>query len=867
MNLKIKEIFKSDLDPNSTNWWARDKVDKINHNFDKLRLGGPTGPIGPQGEDGPTGEMGPQGPQGFQGPYGPQGHKGIDGTYPWKKEQGVLRDTLFPYPLSDQIEFAAMPIAFGVNHLEEFYNIDLYPNGIGDLSSSDLAAFPGLIHYEGSVLTLQDRDTTRPLTLRGNNTVLPFKLYLTNASIGSFGTTNFNIDLSTARKVTYSPFQEGNLLSITDSDLGNEIMEVSVESKFSDNTKEVKVTDSFKYTNGAGSNKVVISDSSNNMVWEDQGVVFGALPFGSIIPIPDEMLNDNLFELDPGYSVSSTGLLRFSYGRGRVGGQFEGWYLCNGKTWSFDAIEHSVPNLSNYAYDISGGSSSGQDDAFMPSQSPRYIVVSGIQSHTEAQIDSNGNGDEYNVNSITDSNDFTINVGAADPESNNFIIKNQPYIINLIQNNLYWQTEAGSVAQQTPIALSVDGTSESACEATSFTTYQWTNGTNYNDWTDLNNDLTGILLYEGSGTSLASSGWYAFGSGNPSVNSGVIRRWSATSSAFEEVVMCAVEIELAYNVDVVQLNGEQTVGIQYNIDNDTFISATELRESDGSLADAGWYKQAAPQGSGSMWRRYWNGTSFESGSDILYDYVRPFTTDLNNGYQIHGSNAPGNNVCSAMLSLYPSNRTFYANNTEIMQNDSLESVKNTNSVIYVAKNWSFSAIGQYPLIKWADQYGYGQSYSYATIVQDYNYDVSYAAVSQIDSTLNNVYDCTLINSASTPSLSAPDSSIVAGDGETITMLSPGYVRLAVGVTSMGHMVTGTLAITGYGNSTASVGNLDDFYGGGSSSSDYVEYGQSISISTPGVYSYTLDVVWTGWSGEALIQFSNDGVTWGPAISL
>ena len=44
--LNIKEIFKSDLDPNSPNWWAKAKVDKINFNFNQLEKGGSYGPTG-----------------------------------------------------------------------------------------------------------------------------------------------------------------------------------------------------------------------------------------------------------------------------------------------------------------------------------------------------------------------------------------------------------------------------------------------------------------------------------------------------------------------------------------------------------------------------------------------------------------------------------------------------------------------------------------------------------------------------------------------------------------------------------------------------------------------------------------------------
>ena len=77
MKINIKELFKSDLDPNSVSWWSTDKIDKINYNFNQFANGGPSGPDGLHGQDGIDGIKGNQGPigaigaQGFQGITGP----------------------------------------------------------------------------------------------------------------------------------------------------------------------------------------------------------------------------------------------------------------------------------------------------------------------------------------------------------------------------------------------------------------------------------------------------------------------------------------------------------------------------------------------------------------------------------------------------------------------------------------------------------------------------------------------------------------------------------------------------------------------------------------------------------------------------
>ena len=41
MSINIKEIFKSDLDPNSDNWWAKDKIDKLTKDMQFQDLGFP----------------------------------------------------------------------------------------------------------------------------------------------------------------------------------------------------------------------------------------------------------------------------------------------------------------------------------------------------------------------------------------------------------------------------------------------------------------------------------------------------------------------------------------------------------------------------------------------------------------------------------------------------------------------------------------------------------------------------------------------------------------------------------------------------------------------------------------------------------
>ena len=112
MSINIKEIFKSDLDPNSLNWWAKDKVDKLNFNFGQLQKGGMPGPTGHQGTPGLTGLQGTQGYEGVQGPRGEQGLEGTPANSIWKINSTSDGITLLPTRMQG-IEFSAVGLITG----------------------------------------------------------------------------------------------------------------------------------------------------------------------------------------------------------------------------------------------------------------------------------------------------------------------------------------------------------------------------------------------------------------------------------------------------------------------------------------------------------------------------------------------------------------------------------------------------------------------------------------------------------------------------------------------------------------------------------------------------------------------------------
>ena len=113
MAINIKEIFKSDLDPNSNSWWSQDKVDKINNNFKQLSSGGMTGPMGSQGSFGSSGSIGVTGAKGNKGDTGVQGNQGSIGYSTWIGVEGTLTGSIHIFPEKQNPEYTTTAIIVG----------------------------------------------------------------------------------------------------------------------------------------------------------------------------------------------------------------------------------------------------------------------------------------------------------------------------------------------------------------------------------------------------------------------------------------------------------------------------------------------------------------------------------------------------------------------------------------------------------------------------------------------------------------------------------------------------------------------------------------------------------------------------------
>ena len=436
MPLKIKHIFRTDLDPNSNDWWSKDKVDKLNLNFSLLSGGGMSGPLGHLGEDGNFGLDGAQGPTGDVGPRGVQGFQGRQGISPWTEgsDSGFL--TLFPKfqpnleTVTEEDDIESQPLRVGLGHLSD---------------EQEAINFEGPLH----ILHNHVQNGTYPSNLiinSSNNSTdhsldFHFRLSPENGSkkleIGKLDNIPDNLileyDLETLDYILHNSADKDDkdyLLELKQSNLVLRPTNNTLGIANGSNTITVNGIADFKYKTEAIEDRILVSlDGDGNATWKNKAEVFGTLPIGSIISITTDWFNNTNFYLDYNENQETPSELNIVYGRGRIDTPFEGWYLCNGETWTDGVIQYEVPNLNSFNYTVE--SNGGDQDEIINGDNGR-IIIGGIDLRTESTYQGSG---EY-LSSIIDETynpdnyQIDLNIGGG-----NFDVSRNVHIIYLKELN------------------------------------------------------------------------------------------------------------------------------------------------------------------------------------------------------------------------------------------------------------------------------------------------------------------------------------------------------------------------------------------------------------------------------------------------
>ena len=303
MAINIKEIFESDSE--------NQKLDKINYNFDQILAngGGPSGATGAQGATGATGATGAVGPQGATGPQGPAG------DYTDFFVTNVIDPDITPY---------------STVYLKRSLNATSLV--LGDVSATGNGG-SGLNNYDATPLKLNGEpfggNALRLHTLDDNSPIQRDSYFDLNVlDVNGIRTLSF-IPTSTGSSNTTYEFKGSNIKLVSG---GTD--QVVIDKNESQFNSDVSFNAAAKYTTGATAGKVLTAQDSNGTFgWE----TVPGMPFGAIVMVSHLVLNDST-------KVKMKSIPDSENGRGI--NEWEGWYYCNGATWTDGAlVSHRVPDL------------------------------------------------------------------------------------------------------------------------------------------------------------------------------------------------------------------------------------------------------------------------------------------------------------------------------------------------------------------------------------------------------------------------------------------------------------------------------------------------------------------------------------------
>lgn len=375
MNIRIKELFKSDLDPNSNQWWSKDKIDKINYNFSLMRNGGPAGPIGIEGANGEEGEKGHQGVQGPDGPRGPQGTVGPEASGSWKSYDYVTNQRIIypsvPFNGTVVPAIGASAHTLSTNDLISAYYGVTPTSPISSLRSGSLNIITeapisssasantdsNIDHSQQSSITLlQDRYFAQSYNIGLETDPASFPiLRISPSSTADHLNSKFNIKFDRDNIFNFGNVNTNKLGGVS------EINNVLNVNSSAGQIIEFKVGETEYRNHSPSLNKLLTStDTQGTVVWENVYSIFQVFPVGTIIRIPrDTFFSEENFNLldattGPGVLINSNVSIRTNFGSGKLTGLYAGWYLCNGETWGDGGlIEYDTPNLNGFEWEIS----------------------------------------------------------------------------------------------------------------------------------------------------------------------------------------------------------------------------------------------------------------------------------------------------------------------------------------------------------------------------------------------------------------------------------------------------------------------------------------------------------------------------------
>jgi len=394
MKINIKELFKSDLDPNSVSWWSTDKIDKINYNFSQFANGGPSGPDGLHGQDGQDGIKGNQGPEGAIGAQGFQGIAGpLEGTQ-WNYAENEGYSYLWPTtefngivaPIIGNSAHRDIPSSYYLSNFydEEEFKFDiitgsLIPNWdsgvIGTYRKSGVLNLITEAHTRrvdpannmnapiysplGAIEFIEDGQHTRSFNIRLNHDgsgSTPLNSLIFSSKLISSGTPSTTEDEKIIFRGDSIEFDAtgGNPGAMdylgSDSEFNNPITVDSTGGVSQFYVGKIK----YSVPGTLFRNVLKQSDGSGKVEWAHINSLVSTYPLGSIIRIPSTFFTEDNFNITSSVtSIDGITATKFhsNFGAGKISGNYPGWYLCNSRQWSDQGAKiYNTPDLNSFEW-------------------------------------------------------------------------------------------------------------------------------------------------------------------------------------------------------------------------------------------------------------------------------------------------------------------------------------------------------------------------------------------------------------------------------------------------------------------------------------------------------------------------------------
>lgn len=422
--INLKEILISDGD--------NIKLDKVNYNFDQLVVNG-GGPQGFQGNPGNTG---------YQGITGYQGNQGIDGYQGFQGDQGSNGQDIWKVNLSNSTQAdTILPIH------DPLESVDA-PSVIIGYKTTDPEYLETYIESESQFVINRHTNFNNNLELKtsGFETAFAFKLDQVTGStdafmqmyfVGGTGSINQYADTFTWRL----PNTTANLISLNATQL-----DINIDTVFE---KDVEIKGNLKISTGVpGTGKIATSaDALGTIEFKNIEDIGGTVPVGTIISmLPAYFEANDKFISSHTVTPIDNEPINIYVGRGI--GEYAGWYICNGKTWTNETDSFDTPDLNSFSYNIDDNPNSEDFDGqgSVNVTNDEIPVIGGADTLLNATYNNSTSLFDV-VGTIENSQDLlqSNQVGTA------FTIKRLPQIIYLGKEDLTWSDKGTNQAPTTTV--------------------------------------------------------------------------------------------------------------------------------------------------------------------------------------------------------------------------------------------------------------------------------------------------------------------------------------------------------------------------------------------------------------------------------